>query len=130
MSNAFWLAGSDASIRAPTGPLSVDFPHPRAYGTFPRLLRAALDGQTVPLPEMIRKMTSLPADHFRLPGRGRLVPGSFADVVVFDPHTVRDCATYADPHQFTAGFSAVIVNGTLTLRDGQFIGDRAGRFLA
>ena len=124
------MAGSDASIRAPTGPLSADFPHPRAYGTFPRLLRAALDGQTVPLPEMIRKMTSLPADHFRLPGRGRLAPGAFADVVVFDPQTVRDRATYAEPHQFAAGISAVLVNGRPALLDGQFTGDRAGRFIA
>jgi len=71
------MVGSDASIRALTGPLAVDFPHPRAIGTFPLLLRAALDGRTVPLPEMIRKMTSLPADQFQLMDRGLLMPSAF-----------------------------------------------------
>ena len=71
------MAGSDASIRALTGPLAVDFPHPRAFGTFPLLLRAALDSRTVPLPEMIRKMTSLPADQFQLMDRGLLMPSAF-----------------------------------------------------
>lgn len=123
------MIGSDASIRALTGPLAVDFPHPRAFGTFPRLLRAALDGQTVPLPEMIRKMTSLAADHFQLKDRGRLTPGAFADVVVFDPATVRDCATFAVPRQYAAGIASVIVNGRLTLHNGEFTAVRGGRFL-
>jgi N-acyl-D-amino-acid deacylase len=123
------MAGSDASIRALTGPLAVDFPHPRAFGTFPRLLRAALDGRTVPLPEMIRKMTSLPADHFQLKDRGRLVPGAFADVVVFDPLTIRDLATFAAPRQYAEGVAHVIVNGRPTLRDGAFTDTRGGRFL-
>jgi N-acyl-D-amino-acid deacylase len=107
----------------------VDFPHPRAFGTFPRLLRAALDGLTVPLPEMIRKMTSLPADHFQLKDRGRLVPGAFADVVVFDPLTIRDLATFAAPRQYAEGVAHVIVNGRPTLRDGAFTDTRGGRFL-
>ena len=123
------MIGSDASIRALTGPLAVDFPHPRAFGTFPRLLRAALDGQTVPLPEMIRKMTSLAADHFQLKDRGRLTPGAFADVVVFDPATVRDCATFAVPRQYAEGIASVIVNGRLTLHNGEFTAVRGGRFL-
>jgi N-acyl-D-amino-acid deacylase len=123
------MIGSDASIRALTGPLAVDFPHPRAFGTFPRLLRAALDGQTVPLPEMIRKMTSLPADHFQLAQRGRLVPGAFADVVVFDPQTIRDRATFAAPRQYAEGIEHVLVNGCLTLQQGQFTATRGGRFL-
>ncbi len=123
------MVGSDASIRALTGPLAVDFPHPRAFGTFPRLLRAALDGHTVPLPEMIRKMTSLPADQFQLKGRGRLAVGAYADLVVFDPQTIRDRATFAEPRQYAEGLNHVIVNGRLTLRDGAFTGARAGRFL-
>ncbi len=123
------MVGSDASLRALTGPLAVDFPHPRAFGTFPRLLRAALDGRTVPLPEMIRKMTSLPADHFQLKDRGRLVPGAYADVVVFDPATIRDCATFAAPRQYAEGLAHVIVNGRPTLRDGAFTDGRGGRFL-
>ena len=123
------MAGSDASIRALTGPLAVDFPHPRAFGTFPKLLRAALDGRTVSLPEMIRKMTSLPAEQFQLKDRGRLAVGAFADVVVFDSHTIRDRATFADPRQYAEGIAHVIVNGCPTLRDGAFTATRAGRFL-
>ena len=69
------MIGSDASLRAPTGPLSKDYPHPRAYGSFPRFLRMALGGETVLLPEAVRKMTSLPADHFGLKDRGLLAPG-------------------------------------------------------
>jgi N-acyl-D-amino-acid deacylase len=123
------MVGSDASIRALTGPLAVDFPHPRAFGTFPRLLRAALDGRTVPLPEMIRKMTCLPAEHFQLKDRGRLMPGAYADIVVFDPQTIRDRATFAAPRQYAEGITHVIVNGRPTLRDGTFTDIRAGRFL-
>lgn len=122
------MIGSDASLRAPTGPLSHDHPHPRAYGTFGRFLRAAVDGRTVPLGEAIRKMTSLPAAHFRLADRGILRPGAFADVVVFDPATIQDRATFEQPHQFCAGIHAVWVNGAFSLRDGQPLA-RAGRYL-
>ena len=122
------MIGSDASLRAPTGPLSHDHPHPRAYGTFGRFLRAAVDGRTVPLGEAIRKMTSLPAAHFRLADRGILRPGAFADVVVFDPATIQDRATFEQPHQFCAGIHAVWVNGAFSLRDGQPL-VRAGRYL-
>ena len=123
------MIGSDASLRALTGPLAADFPHPRAFGTFPRLLRAALDGQTVPLPELIRKMTSLPADHFQLKNRGRLVPGAFADVVVFDPQNIRDRATFTAPRQYAEGIASVVVNGCLTMQNGNFCDLRGGRFL-
>jgi N-acyl-D-amino-acid deacylase len=124
------MIGSDASIRAPTGPLSRDYPHPRAYGTFPRFLRMSLNGQTVPVEEAIRKMTSLPADHFRLRGRGRIAPGMAADLVVFDPVRVRDRATYGAPHVFAEGIETVVVNGTVTVRNGQITGDRAGMVLS
>jgi N-acyl-D-amino-acid deacylase len=124
------MIGSDASLRSPTGPLSFDHPHPRAYGTFPRLLRAALDGRTVPIEEMIRKMTSLPADVFGISARGRIEPDGFADVVVFDPGLIRDRATYEKPHQVSAGFRAVWVNGIAELLDGDSTGLRGGRFLA
>ena len=123
------MIGSDASIRAPWGPLSHDHPHPRAYGTFGRFLRAALDGKTVGVGEAIRKMTSLPAAHFRLNGRGELRVGAFADVLVLDPQTFRDRATYEKPHQFCDGVSAVWVNGTLNFRDGKDTGARGGRYL-
>ncbi len=123
------MIGSDASIRAPWGPLSHDHPHPRAYGTFGRFLRAALDGKTVGVGEAIRKMTSLPAAHFRLNGRGELRAGAFADVLVLDSKTFRDRATYEKPHQFCDGVSAVWVNGTLTFRDGKDTGAHGGRYL-
>lgn len=125
-----WLMiGSDASIRAPWGPLSLDHPHPRAYGTFGRFLRAALDGKTVSVGAAVRKMTSLPAEHFRLKDRGAIRAGAFADVVVLDPKTFCDRATYEKPHQFCEGLSAVWVNGALTFRDGKDAGGRGGRYL-
>jgi len=129
LAQPYVMLGSDASVRAPWGPLSRDYPHPRAYGTCPRFLRAALDGRTVPLEEAVRKMTSLPADWFRLADRGRLAPGKAADVVVGDPATVRDLATYAAPHQLAAGIVHVTVNGTCELEDGRLTGQRAGAWL-
>jgi N-acyl-D-amino-acid deacylase len=128
-SEPYVMVGSDASLRALTGPLSLDYPHPRAYGTFPRFLRMSLDGRTVPLPEAIRKITSLPASHFGLAGRGAIAAGARADVVVFDPARVRDVATFADPRRLAEGIEAVIVNGVLTLHDGRLTGARGGRFL-
>ena len=123
------MIGSDASIRAPDGLLSKDHPHPRAYGSFTKILRAALDGKAAPLPETIRKMTALPAEHFRLKDRGVLKKGNFADVVVFDPTKLKENSTYAKPHQLSGGIEALIVNGTLTIKDGQLTGQRNGQFL-
>ncbi len=123
------MPGSDASVRAPWGPLSADHPHPRAYGTFARYLRMAIDGRTVPLPEAVRRMTTLPARQFGLVGRGELRVGQAADIVVLDPGRVRDTATFARPHQLAEGIRHVIVNGVLTLSDGVLTGVRGGRFL-
>ena len=122
------MVGSDASLRAPWGPLSNDYPHPRAYGTFPRSLRACVDGKTVPLPEMVRKMTSLPAAHFGITDRGELRAGAFADITLFDPQTVRDGSTYSDPHRLSEGITQVIVNGAIVLSDGRLTGMRPGRW--
>jgi N-acyl-D-amino-acid deacylase len=123
------MVGSDASLRAPDGILSKDHPHPRAYGSFTKLLRASLDGQTVPLPEIIRKMTSLAAEHFRLKDRGVLKKGNFADVVVFDPAKVKENTTYGNPHRLSEGVEALVVNGTLTIENGVLTGKRNGMFL-
>jgi len=123
------MIGCDASLRAPDGILSQDHPHPRAYGSFTKFLRAALDGQTVALPEAIRKMTALPAEQFRLKNRGVLKEGNFADVVVFDPKAIRENTSYADPHQLSDGMNTVIVNGTLTIERGRLTNNRHGRFL-
>jgi N-acyl-D-amino-acid deacylase len=123
------MVGSDASIRSPRGPLSADHPHPRAYGTFPRFLRLVQDETLLALPEAIRRLTSLPADAFGLRGRGRVVPGAAADLVLLDPEQIHDSATFSDPHRFSTGIRRVWVNGHCCFEDGRFTGDRAGQFL-
>ncbi len=124
------MIGSDGSLRAPTGPLSHDHPHPRNYGTFPRFLRAALDGHTVPLAEAVHKCTLMAARQFNLAGRGEIREKCFADLVVLDPHRVRDLATYTRPHQLAEGVTALVVNGVLTMAGGRLTGRRGGRVLA
>ena len=102
--------------------------HPRAYGSFARLLgKYVRDEQVIPLEEAVRRLTSLPADNLRLQRRGLLEPGSFADVVVFDPDRIEDHATYDDPHRYATGMEHVAVNGTLVLRDGEPTGALPGR---
>ena len=103
-------------------------PHPRAYGNFARLLgRYVRDEGVISLEEAVRKITSQPATNLGLRGRGSLAPGYFADVVVFDPETVRDKATFAEPHQLAEGVAHVFVNGTHTVRGGAHTGALAGR---
>jgi len=123
------MIGSDASLRAPDGLLSNNHPHPRAYGSFTKFLRAALDKKTVALPEALRKMTALPAEQFRLKGRGVLKKGNFADMLIFDPAQIKENTTYANPHQLSSGMETVVVNGTLTLENGALTGSRNGQFL-
>ena len=123
------MLGTDASLRAPEGPLSSDYPHPRAYGSFPRFLRAVLDGRSVPLEECVRKITSLPATQFGLTGRGTLAAGQAADIVVIDPVRLQDNATFLAPHMLASGIDSVIVNGQLTLDQGAFTGKRGGKML-
>lgn len=122
--------GSDGSMRAPWGPLSHDHPHPRAYGSHTKFLRAALDGKTVPLADAIRKMTALPAEQFRLEKRGKLKAGYAADVIIFDPDTLRENTTYADPHQLSGGMRHVLVNGRHSLEKGKHTDEHGGGFLA
>ena len=129
LAEPYVMLGSDASLRATSGPLSKDYPHPRAYGSFPRFIRMALDEGILALPEAVRKMTSLPADHFGMAGRGRIAEGAKADIVIFDPDRVRDVSDYGAPHQLSEGILHVIVNGALTLTDGRFTGERAGRMI-
>jgi len=105
------FVASDASATAPDGPGGELPVHPRDYGTFPRALALARDEALLPLEAVIRKMTSLPADRFGLTDRGRIEAGAFADLVVFDPATIQDRATFDDPHVFPQGISAVVVNG-------------------
>ena len=103
-------------------------PHPRAYGTFARLLgKYVRDEKTIPLAEAIRRLTSLPAGNLKLDRRGSLAAGFFADVVVFDPVRIQDHATFAAPHQYATGVVDVIVNGTQVLEDGEHTGAKPGR---
>jgi N-acyl-D-amino-acid deacylase len=124
-----WVSfGSDASFMAAEGVFLKTSTHPRAYGNFARLLgKYVRDEHVIPLEEAIRRLTSLPADNLRVKERGRLVAGAFADVVVFDPHTIADRATYDQPHQYAVGVKHVWVNGTQVLKDGEPTGATPGR---
>jgi N-acyl-D-amino-acid deacylase len=126
-----WVSfGSDAGSMAPEGLFLKSSTHPRAYGNFARLLgRYVRDERLVPLEEAVRRMTSFPADNLGLDRRGRLAPGHFADVVVFDPATVADRATYESPHRYASGVRHVLVNGVPVLRDGEHTGALPGRAL-
>ncbi|WP_126249235.1 N-acyl-D-amino-acid deacylase family protein [Chitinophaga rhizosphaerae] len=124
MKYPFNMFASDASIRE----FGVGVPHPRGYGTNARVLgKYVREEKVLGLEEAIRRMTSLPAQKFRLAQRGLLVPGYAADIVIFDPATVKDLSTFTHPHQYSTGFSHVIVNGVLTIEDGQHNGTRKGQ---
>jgi N-acyl-D-aspartate/D-glutamate deacylase len=104
--------------------------HPRAYGTFPRKLRRyALDEGWLDLAFALRSMTGLPARAFGIPGRGRLEPGAFADVVAFDPERLRDVATFERSGRHSEGIEYLLVNGVLAIDSGELTGERAGRAL-
>lgn len=120
--------GSDEASLAPEGVFLKSNPHPRAYGCFARVLgKYVRDEKTLPLREAIRRMTGLPAGNLKLDRRGRLLPGYHADVVVFDPATIQDHATYEKPHQYSTGVVHVFVNGVQVLRDGEHTGAKPGR---
>ena len=124
-----WVSfDSDASSLAPEGPFLRSNPHPRAYGNFARLLgKYVRDEHVVPLEEAIRRLTSFPAENLKIRERGRLKPGYFADLVVFDPAKIQDHATYEQPHQYSTGMVHVLVNGEQVLRDGEHTGAKPGR---
>jgi len=124
------MIGSDAAASAPYGILGKSHPHPRSYGAFPRVLgHYAREENLFPLEEAVAKMTSRPAARLGLTDRGRIAPGMAADLVVFDPDTITDRATYEQPHQYAAGVQFVIVNGTIELEGEEHRGRRAGRVL-
>jgi N-acyl-D-amino-acid deacylase len=105
-------------------------PHPRAYGTFARVLGVYVrEKHVLTLEDAVRKMSSFPASRMGLRDRGLLRPGMKADVVVFDAATIADRATFEKPHQYAEGVSAVIVNGHVTFAAGQMTGERGGRAL-
>ncbi|MDX1645693.1 MAG: D-aminoacylase [Longimicrobiales bacterium] len=119
---------SDGGAYAPYGPLSVGSPHPRGYGSFPRLLgHYVRDMGALTLESAVHKITQMPARKLRIPDRGVIAEGNWADLVAFDPDGVRDTATFDDPHQYPEGIPHVVVNGVLTLRDGEHTGRLGGR---
>lgn len=123
MQYPFNMFASDASIRI----FGAGVPHPRGYGTNARVLgKYAREEKVISLEEAVRRMTSLPAQKFQLKDRGLLREGMAADVVVFDPATVKDLSTYDQPHQFSTGFSYVLVNGKPVLENGKHTGVRSG----
>ncbi len=124
------MIGSDGSSISPDGPTGAGHPHPRSYGTFPRVLaRYVREKGLLRLEEAIHKMTGKPARKLRLDRRGELRPGYFADLVVFDPGAVRDRATFEAPHQFAEGIHWVLVDGHLTLDRGILSAELVGQVL-
>jgi N-acyl-D-amino-acid deacylase len=124
------MIGSDGSSLAAEGPLAAGKPHPRSYGTFPRVLgRYAREERVLALETAVWKMTGLPARRLGLADRGVLAPGAKADVVVFDAATVADRATYEDPHRYATGIEHVLVNGRVVITDGEHTGALPGRLL-
>ena len=124
-----WVSfDSDAASMATEGLFLKSSTHPRAYGCFARLLgKYVRDEKVIPLEEAIRRLTSFPAENLKIKDRGRLEPEFFADVVVFDPATIQDHATFEDPHQYATGVVHVFVNGTQVLKDGEHTGATPGR---
>ncbi len=119
---------SDAESQAPEGVFLKTNPHPRAYGSFARLLgKYVRDEKLITLEEAVRRLTSLPAANLKIKERGWLKPGYFADVVVFDPAKVQDYATPDKPHQYSTGMVHVFVNGEQVLKDGEHTGAKPGR---
>ncbi|GAH89591.1 unnamed protein product, partial [marine sediment metagenome] len=117
------MFGSDGYALAPYGLLCKGTPHPRSYGTFPRILgRYVRQRRLFTWQEAVRKMTSLPAHFLGIRNRGAIKEGMYADVVIFDPKTVIDKATFSDPHQYPEGIEYVIVNGTIVIREREHTG--------
>ena len=126
-----WVSfGSDEASQAPEGVFLKAHPHPRAYGNFARVLgRYVREQKLISLPEAVKRLSGLPATNLGLDHRGFIKEGMFADVVVFDPATIADRATFEDPHQYAVGMKQVLVNGVQVLKDGEHTGAKPGRAL-
>ena len=126
-----WVSfASDAQSMAAEGVFLERSTHPRAYGNFARVLgKYVRDEQVITLPEAIRKLSKLPASNLKIRNRGELAEGYFADIVVFDPFTVSDHASFSDPHQYSTGMAYVIVNGEIVIRDGEHTGALPGQIV-
>jgi N-acyl-D-amino-acid deacylase len=126
-----WVSvDNDSSGTSPEGILGEEHPHPRAYGTFPRILRKYVrEEKKLTLEDAIRKFSALPAQRMRLTDRGVLKMGMWADLVVFDPETISDVATYDDPNRLSKGMDDVLVNGALVIESGKMTGALPGKVL-
>jgi dihydroorotase/N-acyl-D-amino-acid deacylase len=126
-----WISvDNDSQGTSPEGLLGSEHPHPRAYGTFPRILRKYVrEEDALTLPDAIRKFSALPAQRLRLTDRGVLKQGMAADVVVFDPETITDKATFENPNQFSVGMDYVLVNGVSVIAEGKMTGALPGKVL-
>jgi len=130
MAHPLQMVGTDSGSASPTGFMRRGKPHPRGYGSYPKILgRYVREHGVLRLEQAIRKMTSFPAQRFGIHDRGLLKPGIWADIMVFNPETVIDKATYQDPHQFPEGIEYVIVNGEITAEKGEYRNVLAGRTL-
>ncbi|TFH12015.1 D-aminoacylase [Candidatus Bathyarchaeota archaeon] len=130
MKHPLHMVGTDAGCCTIEGPFCKGKPHPRHYGTYPKILgKYVREEKTITWQEAVRKMTSFPAQRFGILDRGLLRPGMWADITVFNPETVIDRATYKDPHNFPAGIPYVIVNGEITISEGKYSKSRAGTTL-
>ncbi|MCJ7815830.1 MAG: amidohydrolase family protein, partial [Xanthomonadales bacterium] len=126
-----WVSfNSDEASMAPEGVFLKSSAHPRAYGSFARVLgKYVRDEKVLTLEEAIRKLAALPAQNLRIDRRGELKEGYYADVVVFDPGAIQDHATFVDPHQYATGMVHVFVNGVQVLKDGEHTGATPGKFV-
>lgn len=130
MKHPLHMVGTDAGCCTVEGPFCRGKPHPRHYGTYPKILgKYVREEKVITWEEAVRKMTSFPAQRFGILDRGLIRPGMWADITIFDPETVIDKATYQDPHNFPEGIPYVIVNGELAVDNGKYTGVLAGKTL-
>jgi dihydroorotase/N-acyl-D-amino-acid deacylase len=121
---------NDSQGTSPEGLLGKEHPHPRAYGTFPRILRKYVrEDHLLTLEDAIRKFSALPAGRMRIADRGVLKAGMWADIVVFDPETIRDLATFEKPNQLSEGMRFVLVNGVPVISEGKMTGALPGKVI-
>jgi N-acyl-D-amino-acid deacylase len=130
LSSPLVMIGSDGSTAAPDGKLATGKPHPRFYGTFPRVLgKYCREEKCFDLPTAVKKMTTMPAEKIGLKKRGSIIRGNFADITIFNPKTVIDKATFTDPHQVAVGIEYVLVNGKMVIDKGNHTGSKSGSII-
>lgn len=123
------MVGSDGLSLDPHGPTGIGIPHPRSYGTYPRVLRRYVGAGQISLERAVQICTSVPAEKLRIKDRGLILDGLKADLVIFDQNSIIDQATYEDPHQFPLGISYVFVNGEMVMDHGKHLGVKPGQVL-